>query len=84
MQGDRKVTQPISDKCCICYKQIYIRKKNNVVLSVGNVHRVQRCMHSLFSTCLMQPGEEFLCHGNCSLEEILSICLAQEHREMYP
>jgi hypothetical protein len=33
--------------------------KNRVMLSVGNVHRVQRCMHSQFSSCLMQPREEF-------------------------
>jgi hypothetical protein len=26
----------------------------------------------------------FLCHGNGSPDEILSICLAQENREMYP
>jgi hypothetical protein len=26
----------------------------------------------------------FLCHGNGSPEEILSTCLAQENREMYP
>jgi hypothetical protein len=32
----------------------------------------------------MQPGEEFLCHGNVLPDEILSICLAQENREMYP
>jgi hypothetical protein len=60
------------------------KTKNNVILSVGNVHRVQRCMHSLFSSCLMQPGEEFLCHGNVSPDEILSICLVQENQEMYP
>jgi hypothetical protein len=36
------------------------KTKNIVILSVGNVHRVQRCMHSLFSLCLMQHGEEFL------------------------
>jgi hypothetical protein len=36
------------------------KTKNNVILSVGNVHRVQRCMHSLFSSSLMQTGEEFL------------------------
>jgi hypothetical protein len=58
---------------------------NNVILSVGHVHRVQRCMHSLFFSCLMQPCEEFLCHGNGSPDEILLIfCLAQENREMYP
>jgi hypothetical protein len=34
--------------------------KNNVTLSVGNVHCIQLCMHSLFSSCLMQSGEEFL------------------------
>jgi hypothetical protein len=39
---------------------------------------------SLSSSRLMQPGEEFLCHGNGSPDEILSICLAQENREMYP
>jgi hypothetical protein len=38
-----------------------IRKQTkNVILSVGNVHRIQQCMHSLFSSCLMQPGEEVL------------------------
>jgi hypothetical protein len=87
IQGDRKVTQPIHDTCPVCQKINYteIRKqKNNVILSAGNVHRVQRCMHSLFSSCLMQPGEEFLCHRNDSPDEILSICLAQENREMYP
>jgi hypothetical protein len=57
------------------------KTKNNVILSVENVHRVHRCMHSLFSSCLMQPGEELLCHGNGSPDEILSICLAQESRE---
>jgi hypothetical protein len=30
----------------------------------------------------MQPGEEFLCHGNGSPDETLSICLAQENCEM--
>jgi hypothetical protein len=59
-------------------------QKRKVILRVGNVHRVQRCMYSLFSSCLMQPGEEFLCHGNGSPDEILSICLGQEKREMYP
>jgi hypothetical protein len=32
----------------------------------------------------MQPGEEFLSHENGSPDEILSIYLAQENREMYP
>jgi hypothetical protein len=36
------------------------KTKNNVVLNVENVHSVQRCMHSLFSSCFMQPGEELL------------------------
>jgi hypothetical protein len=40
------------------------------------------CINS--SSCLMQPGDEFLCLGNGSPDEILSICLAQENREMYP
>jgi hypothetical protein len=87
IQSNRKVTQPIPDTCSICQKINYIdirKQKNNVILSVGNVHRVQRCMHSLVSSCLMQPGEEFLFHGNGSPDEILSICLAQKNREMYP
>jgi hypothetical protein len=64
IQSDRKVTQPILDTCSIYQKinsvQIRKQKKNSVIISVGNVHRVQRCIHSLFSSCLMQPGEEFL------------------------
>jgi hypothetical protein len=35
------------------------KTKSNVVLRVGNVHRVQRCTYSLFSSCLMQPSQEF-------------------------
>jgi hypothetical protein len=86
IQGDRKVAQPIPDTCSVCQKINYIeirKQRNNVILSVGNVHRVQRCMHSFFSSCLMQPGEEFLYNRNGSPDEILSICLVQENREMY-
>jgi hypothetical protein len=36
------------------------KTKNNLILSVVNVHCVQRCMHSPFSSCLMQLGKEFL------------------------
>jgi hypothetical protein len=69
--------QTIPDSCSIYQKINYIeirRQKNNVTFSVVNVHRVQWCMHSLFSSCLMKPCEEFLCHGNGSPDEILSIC----------
>jgi hypothetical protein len=84
-QGDRKVTQPIPDTCFICKKINYIEIRKQCGIWVGkNIHRVQRCMHLLFSSCLMQPDEEFLCHGNGLPDEILSICLAQENREMYP
>jgi hypothetical protein len=36
--------------------------KNNVILNFGKFLCVQRCIriHSLFSSCLMQPGEAFL------------------------
>jgi hypothetical protein len=78
IQSDKKVTQPILDSCSI-KKKHYIEIRKNVVLSVGNVRRT----HLLFS-CLMQPGEEFPCHGNGSPDEILSLCLVQENREMYP
>jgi hypothetical protein len=60
IQGDRKVSKRIPDACSVCQKINYIeirKQKNNVILSVGNVHRVQRCMHSVFSSCLMQPGK---------------------------
>jgi hypothetical protein len=43
MQGDQKVTRPIPDTCSICQKINYTEKqktKNNVILSVGNVHRI--------------------------------------------
>jgi hypothetical protein len=53
--------------------------KNNVVLGVGNVR-----LRSPVSSCLYQTGEGILCHGNGSPDDILSICLAQENREMYP
>jgi hypothetical protein len=87
IQGDRKVTQPIPNTCSVCEQINYtaIRKQISVKKSAGNVHRVQRCMHSLFPSCLIQPVEEFLCLGNDSPDEILLlICLAQENREMYP
>jgi hypothetical protein len=78
--------------CFICQKINYIeirkQKKNNVILSVGNVHHIQQSMHSLFSSCLMQLNgfclAHFPCHGNSSPDEILLICLAQEIWEMYP
>jgi hypothetical protein len=46
----------------VCQKINYteIRKQKTVLLSVGNAHCVQRRMHSLFSSGLMQPSEEFL------------------------
>jgi hypothetical protein len=58
-QDDKEATQSISDTCCV-YKQIhYIKvRKNDVLLSVGNVHRIQRWLRSPFSSCLMQPGKE--------------------------
>jgi hypothetical protein len=48
IQGDRKVTQPIPDTCSICHKINYIeiRKQRTMLCCVGNVHRVQRCIHS--------------------------------------
>jgi hypothetical protein len=50
--------------------------KNNVILSVGNVHRVQRWMHSRFSSCLMQAGEEFLqWRLKCTAQYFVSILL---------
>jgi hypothetical protein len=79
-----KSRNPFLTRVCQKNKVHWNQKtKKNVVLSAGNVHRVHRCMYSLFSWCLLQPGEVFLCHGNGSPDKILSICLAQENREMY-
>jgi hypothetical protein len=48
VQGDRKLTEPITNTRSICQKVNYIeirKQKTNVMLSFGNVHRVQRRMH---------------------------------------
>jgi hypothetical protein len=61
IRSDGQVTLPIPDTCSICQKQITLkseRKNKNLLLSVGNILRVQRCMHSLFPSYLMQPAEE--------------------------
>jgi hypothetical protein len=42
------------------------------------------CVRSFPHVQTRRPREEFLCHGNGSPEEILSICLAQENWQMYP
>jgi hypothetical protein len=80
----RKVTKTIPDTCFIGQKEIKIKSeiKNHVMLNVGNVHLFQRCTNSVFSSRLLQFGEEFLCYGNGSPDEIISICLEQEIREV--
>jgi hypothetical protein len=75
IKGDRKDT-PTPDTCSICQKIITLKleNKNNVILSVGNIHRVQRCIHSLFSSCLMQLGEEYLqLRLKCTAQYFVSI-----------
>jgi hypothetical protein len=67
-------------------------KKNNVLLSVGNVQSVTkfdgyRPHYRQLTPKVDQNGfcpARFLCHGNGSSDDILSICLAQENPEMYP
>jgi hypothetical protein len=75
----------IPDTYSICQKINYIEIKKQCYI---NVHRVKRCMHSLFSSCLMQRNDfcpaHFLCHRNGSPGKILLICLAQENQKMYP
>jgi hypothetical protein len=59
IQDDRKVTQPIPDPCSICQKIHYIeikKQKNNVILSVGNVHRVQCSTMNTRCTCKKKKG----------------------------
>jgi hypothetical protein len=42
-------------------KQIILNAENKECYNcLGNVNRAQRCTHSLFSSPLMQPGDEFL------------------------
>jgi hypothetical protein len=60
IQGDQKVMQPIPDTGSICQKINYTKIKKQCYISVGTVHHIQRCMHLLFSSCLMLPGGEFL------------------------
>lgn len=63
IQSDQKLTQPIPDTYLICQKINYIRirkQKNNVILTFGKVHRVQRHLHSPFSSCLMERGVQFM------------------------
>jgi hypothetical protein len=60
---------------------IEMRKQNkNYTLRVVNVHCLQRRVHSVFSSELTEPIEQFLCHWNRSRDQILSVCLAQENR----
>jgi hypothetical protein len=85
-QGDRKVTQPVLDTCAICQKinYIQIRKKQGYI-------KCWKCpplsaMHA-FTLCLMFDATRWRVSavtGNGSPDEILSNCLAQENREMYP
>jgi hypothetical protein len=52
------------------------KTKYNVILRAGSAHRGRRWMRSLSSSCLVQPGEESVYHGNTSPGQILSICSA--------
>jgi hypothetical protein len=71
IQGDQRVMQPIPDTFCLSKNKLHWnhKTKNNVILSVGNVHHVQQCMYSLFSSCLVQPSEEFL-HASSVMEMV--------------
>jgi hypothetical protein len=84
LQSDRTVTGSIPDTCSICQKILNKKTKNNIILSVETIHSVQRCMNYPVSSCLMQAGEHFMCHGSGSQDGILPNCLAQESREIYP
>lgn len=86
IQDDRKVKLSIPNIYSTCKKNNLLlnRQKNSVTLSVGTVQRIQRCTHSLFSSCLLRPGEQFLCCANGSLHEILLMCVAQENPEKCP
>jgi hypothetical protein len=53
------------------------------MLSTGNVHRVQRCSSFPCVWCSLAKSS-FLFHRNCSPDEISSIRLVQDNRELYP
>jgi hypothetical protein len=71
VQGDRKFTQHIPDTCSI-YQKI-----NSIEIRKQKQRRSKVDRNGFCHAC-------FLCHGNGSPDEILSICLAKENREMYP
>lgn len=81
LQDDLKVTQPILKTCSVCQEVNFMKLENktNYILCC-----IQRHTNLLFSSCLMQTIEAFLCHGNGSPDEIFSICLSNENREMHP
>jgi hypothetical protein len=85
IQGDLKVMKQITDTYSIFQKINYnkIRKQKKTMLYFL-LEMSTAFSDACFSSRLMQSGEEFLCHGNGSPDEILSICSAQENREMFP
>jgi hypothetical protein len=64
-----KATQPIPDTCCIWQQINYSEiKANNILL---RARMSTAFSDSLFSWCMMPPGEKFLSHGNGALDETL-------------
>jgi hypothetical protein len=85
IQRDRNVMQPFPGMFYYSKNKLHwYEKKNNVILISENVYRVQRRMHWFFPSCLMQPAKGFCSDWNGPLDEILSICLARQNREIYP
>jgi hypothetical protein len=85
-QGDQKFKQPISDKLYLSNNKLHCNQKRKIML----IKCLKCSPHSAMQAFIfylkldMKPGEDFLCHRNGSPHEILSICLVQENREMYP
>lgn len=72
-QANRKVTQPIPDKCSVCQKSNSIEIRRKVVQCVGKVHSV---LYRHLTPNVDWKGLchlRYLCHGIDSPIEILSI-----------
>jgi hypothetical protein len=88
IQGDQKVTQPIPDTCSICEKNKLNRNEETKKQCYIKCWKCppRSAMHT-FTLFLMSDATRWRVSavtGNGSPDEISSICLEQENREMYP
>jgi hypothetical protein len=84
IQYDRKVTQPILDTRSIFQKIKYIEIRKKKTMLYKMLEMPAAFNDSSFPHVWCTSVKSFCSDQNSSPDEILSICLAQENREMYP